>query len=123
NKSIAKLLNERSKRPRPHLDDKILTAWNGLMISAFARAAQTLDEPRYLEAARRAADFILMRMHDADAGTLMRRFRDGDAAIPGFLDDYAFFIQGLIDLYETDFEVERLEIAIALAAKMRELFE
>jgi uncharacterized protein YyaL (SSP411 family) len=123
NKSIAKLLGDRSKRPRPHLDDKILTAWNGLMISAFAKGAQVLDEPRYLDGARRAVDFILTRMYDRNAGTLLRRFRDNDAAIPGFLDDYAFLIQGLLDLYETDFEVDRLDTAIALAETMRRRFE
>ncbi|MGI8744250.1 MAG: thioredoxin domain-containing protein [Bryobacteraceae bacterium] len=122
-KSAAKLLAHRGTRPRPHLDDKILTAWNGLMISAFAKAAQVLDEPRYLEAARRSAGFILDRMYDRENGTLLRRFRDDDAAIPGFLDDYAFLIQGLLDLYETDFDLAWLDHSIALAEKMRQLFE
>ena len=88
----AALLAIRSKRVRPHLDDKILTSWNGLMISAFAKGAQVLDDARYLGAAQRAAGFILTRMVDATSGVLQRRYRDGDAAIPGFLDDYAFFI-------------------------------
>ncbi|MBZ5610471.1 MAG: thioredoxin domain-containing protein [Acidobacteriia bacterium] len=117
------LLEARSKRVRPHLDDKILTAWNALMISAFAKAAQVLDEPRYLAAAQRASAFILSRMYDPAAGTLLRRFRDGDAAIPGFLDDYAFFIAALLDLYEADFDPDHIETALALAAKMQELFE
>jgi hypothetical protein len=122
------LLAIRSKRVRPHLDDKILTAWNGLMISAFAKAAQVLvhsghDEPRYLEAAQRATKFILTRMYDAASGVLMRRYRDGEAAIAGFLDDYAFFIGALLDLYEADFDPAHIETAMALMDKMRELFE
>ena len=117
------LLAIRSKRVRPHLDDKILTAWNGLMISAFAKAAQVLDERRYLEASQRAAKFILTRMYDAESGVLLRRYRDGEAAISGFLDDYAFFIGALLDLYEADFDPKQVETAIQLAGKMRELFE
>jgi uncharacterized protein YyaL (SSP411 family) len=117
------LLVIRSRRVRPHLDDKILTAWNGLMISAFAKAAQVLDEPRYLAAGQRAAEFVLSRMVDAPSGRLLRRFRDGDAAIPGFLDDYAFLIAALLDLYEADFNPRHLEAALTLADKMRELFE
>ncbi len=108
---------------RPHLDDKILTAWNALMISAFAKAAQVLDDSRYLAAAQRAAAFILSRMYDPSTNTLLRRFRDGDAAIPGFLDDYAFLIAALLDLYEADFDPDRIFIALALTGKMRELFE
>jgi uncharacterized protein YyaL (SSP411 family) len=108
-------------RPRPHLDDKILTAWNGLMISAFALAGAVLNEPRYVEAARRAADFIVTRMYED--GVLLRRYRAGDAAIPGFLDDYAMFVQALLDLYETQFDRRHLELAIELTDKMRERFE
>ena len=119
----AALLAIRSKRIRPHLDDKILTAWNGLMISAFAKGAQILDERRYLEAAQRATGFILTRMFDVRTGNLQRRYRDGDAAIAGFLDDYAFFIGALLDLYEADFDPRHIENAIQLAGKMRELFE
>ena len=119
----ARLLEARSHRIRPHLDDKLLTAWNGLMISAFAKAAQILEEPRYLAAAQQATEFILSRMYDARAGTLMRRYREGDAAIPGFLDDYAFLIGALLDLYEADFDPSRIELALTLASKMRELFE
>jgi uncharacterized protein YyaL (SSP411 family) len=119
----ATLLAIRSKRVRPHLDDKILTAWNGLMISAFAKGAQVLDEPRYQSAAQRAANFVLTEMYDAKSGLLQRRYRDGEAAIAGFLDDYAFFIGALLDLYEADFDPGHVEIAMALADKMRELFE
>jgi uncharacterized protein YyaL (SSP411 family) len=115
------LLASRGMRPRPHLDDKILTAWNGLMISAFARAGAALDEPRYAEAARRAAEFILQRMYSG--GVLLRRYRAGDAAIPGFLDDYSMFAQALLDLYETQFDRRHLDLAIQLTDKMRERFE
>jgi uncharacterized protein len=118
-----KLLELRASRVRPHLDDKILTAWNALMISAFAKAAQVLEEPRYLAPAQRAMDFILSRMYQPSSGVLLRRFRDGEAAIPGFLDDYAFLIATLLDLYEADFNPHRIAIAIQLAKKMRELFE
>jgi uncharacterized protein YyaL (SSP411 family) len=92
------------------------------MISAFAKGAQILDEPRYGLAARRAADFILSRMYDAETGTLLRRYREGDAAIPGFLDDYAFFAQALLDLYETEFQAGDLAMAIKLTGKMVEAF-
>jgi len=122
-KAVPQLLEARSKRIRPHLDDKVLTAWNGLMISAFAKAAQALDEPRYLIAAQRATSFILSRMYDQNTGILLRRFRDGDAAIPGFLDDYAFVTAALLDLYEADFNTAHLQHAITLTATMHELFE
>ena len=118
-----RLLDARSRRVRPHLDDKILTAWNGLMISAFAKAGAVLAEPRYADAARGAADFFARRMYDVETGILLRRYRQGEAAIPGFLDDYAFFAQALLDLYETSFEWRDLELAIRLTEKMTELFE
>jgi len=121
--SCAKLLEVRSARPRPHLDDKILAAWNGLMISAFARGAQVLGEPKYADAARRAAEFVLSRMWQAGEGVLLRRWRDGDAAIPGFLDDYAFMAQGLLDLYETVFDFRWLDAAIALTESIEKRFE
>jgi uncharacterized protein YyaL (SSP411 family) len=117
------LLKERSKRVRPHLDDKILTAWNALMISAFAKGAQVLDEPRYLAAAQRATQFVLSKMYDAGSGTLLRRYRDGQAAIHGFLDDYAFLTAALLDLYEADFNPAHIELAMSLGRKMLELFE
>ena len=116
------LMAVRAQRVRPHLDDKVLTSWNGLMISAFAKGAQVLGEPRYGAAARRAAEFIKTRMITAD-GILLRRWREGDAAIPGFLDDYACFSQALIDLYETGFDPADLALARRLTADMRRLFE
>jgi hypothetical protein len=117
------LLAARSRRVRPHLDDKILTAWNGLMISAFALGGAVLDEPRYAEAARRAAEFVLARLYRSESGTLLRRYRDGAAAIPGFLDDYAFFAQALLDLYQAQFDPRWLELAVRLTRRQRELFE
>lgn len=121
NEACRKLLAARSSRIRPHLDDKILAGWNGLMISAFARAGTALGEPRYIEAARAAADFIARNM--MRDGVLYRRFRDGETAIPGMLDDYAGYIQGLIDLYEANFRTEDLVLAHQLARRMVELFE
>ncbi|MBV8729967.1 MAG: thioredoxin domain-containing protein, partial [Acidobacteriia bacterium] len=117
------LFEVRSRRVRPHLDDKILTGWNGLMISAFALGGAVLREPAYVEAARRAAEFVVARMYNPESGILLRRYREGDAAIPGFLDDYALFTQALLDLYETQFDRRHLDLAIRLAEKQRELFE
>jgi uncharacterized protein YyaL (SSP411 family) len=118
----AKLLAERVKRVRPHLDDKVLTSWNGLMISAFAKGGAILAEPRYTAAAARAAGFILDRMVDAKTGVLLRRYRQQEAAISGFLDDYAFFTQGLLDLYETQFDLRHLDAALKLTEKQTALF-
>jgi len=118
-----RLLAARAGRVRPHLDDKVLTAWNGLMISAFAKGGAVLDDARYAEAARRAAEFVIGHLYDAATGTLLRRYRAGDAAIPGFLDDYALFVQGLLDLYEAQFDWRHLERAIRLTEKQQELFE
>jgi uncharacterized protein YyaL (SSP411 family) len=115
------LLQARNRRPRPHLDDKILVSWNGLMISAFAKAARILDQPRYFQAARSALDFVLTKLYDG--ATLKRRYRDGEAAVDGFLDDYAFLIAALLDVYEAGYDPGHLETALTLTAKMRELFE
>jgi uncharacterized protein YyaL (SSP411 family) len=117
----AKLLGERSKRPRPHLDDKILTAWNGLMISAFAKAARALRSQRYLEAAQRATSFVERELYRN--GELLRRYREGEAAIEGFLDDYAFFAHALLDLYEADFDGSHIHVARGLADRMLDRFE
>ncbi len=118
--SRAILLRHRNERPRPHLDDKILTAWNGLMISAFARAGAAFSEERYLEAARRAARFIREQL--CRDGALLRSWREGASDIAGFAEDYAFLIQGLLDLYEATFESEWLEWALALQARQDGLF-
>jgi uncharacterized protein YyaL (SSP411 family) len=118
----SELFAARSHRPRPPLDDKILTAWNGLMTSALARAAQVLDEPRYLAAAASAAEFIQANLYDSKTEILKRRYRAGEAAVDGFLDDYAFFIQGLLDLYETSFDVHWLSWAVHLQEVQDQLF-
>jgi uncharacterized protein YyaL (SSP411 family) len=121
--AVAKLLEIRSRRPRPHLDDKILTAWNGMMISAFAKGTQILGEPRYAEAARGAANFLRRRLWNEDRGALRRRYRDGEAAIEGFLDDYAFLGLAMLDLYETDFDPADFAFAVRLAERAIALFE
>jgi len=117
-----KLFAIRAKRPRPHLDDKTITGWNGLMISAFARAFQAFDDPKYLSAATKSAQFIKKKLYDAKTGKLIRRYRAGDAAIDGFADDYAFLIQGLLDLYEASFDINYLTWASDLQNKQNELF-
>jgi uncharacterized protein YyaL (SSP411 family) len=123
----ALLMAARAQRIRPLRDEKILAAWNGLMISAFAKGGAVLDgaqnATRYAEAARRAAEFVIDRMFHAPSGILTRRYCAGEAAIPGFLDDYAMFVQGLLDLYEAQFDRRYLELAARLTEKQQELFE
>ena len=121
-RSREKLLSIRNQRPRPHLDDKIISAWNGLMISAYSRAAQILDEPRYVEAAQQAAKFVRANLYDEKSKLLFRNYREGRSAIEGFADDYAFVIQGLLDLYEASFDVEWLKFAIELQTTQDRLF-
>jgi uncharacterized protein len=121
-KSRAILLALRSKRPRPHLDDKIITAWNGLMISAYARGAQVLDDPAYLEAATRAAMFVRTQLYDESKRVLVRNYRKGRSEVEGFADDYAFVIQGVLDLYEASFDVSWLRFAIELQEAQDRLF-
>jgi uncharacterized protein len=121
-RSREKLLSIRAKRPRPHLDDKIIASWNGLMISAYARAAQVLGEPRYLEIATRATKFLRANLYDQSGKVLFRNYREGRSHIEGFADDYAFVIQGLIDLYEASFDVEWLKFAIELQETQDRLF-
>ncbi len=118
-----KLLAVRAKRPRPHLDNKILTAWNGLQISALAKGYRVLGETSYLEAAERAAKFILAKMYEPETGRLLRRYCEGEAAVPGFLDDYAFFAQGLLDLFEAKPEAWLLEFAVGFAKRGFARFE
>jgi uncharacterized protein YyaL (SSP411 family) len=116
------LLEARGRRLRPHLDDKIITAWNGLMISAFSRAASGLGESRYLEAANRAAGFVARELCDQESATLLRRFRDGEARHPAHLEDYAFLVQGLLDLYEAGFDARWLDLAVRLTETQNGLF-
>ncbi len=145
------LFQARSRRPRPHRDDKILTDWNGLMISALALGSRVLEEPRYAQAARKAADFLLGRMVRSDGrpfgstahpelvparggsasggegkrsaqGRLLHRYREGEAGILGTLEDHAFLAHGLFDLYQATFETKYLAQAKRLAQEMIRLF-
>jgi uncharacterized protein YyaL (SSP411 family) len=121
-----KLFEARASRPRPHLDDKVLTAWNGLMIAAFARAARVLPQSpqagMYREAAERAASFIRQSLwRDRDA-TLLRRYRDGDAAIEAYAEDYAYLIWGLLELFQATGHARWMEWALALQRRQNELF-
>jgi len=110
----ARLLAVRAKRVSPHRDDKILAEWNGMMIASLVRAGSTLDEPRYLDAARRAADFILTNQYRD--GRLLRSYRDGQTLPTAFLTDYAWMIEGLLELFEATFETRWLNHAAALNA-------
>ena len=105
----------------PLKDDKIMTPWNGLMIAALSKGYQAMGDKRYADAAMTAADFILTKLRGTD-GRLFRRFRHGDVAYPGYLDDYAFLVWGLIELYEATFEVHYLEEAVALNKAMIAIF-
>ncbi len=119
-RALPMLLAERAKRVHPGRDDKIVTAWNALMISAFARAGAALDEPRYRDAATRAARFLLdsLRIN----GRLQRTWKDGRAHIPGFADDHAFLVQALIDLYACTYDLDWLAEANILADTTLDLF-
>ncbi len=117
-----KLLAVRAERVRPLRDDKVLSDWNGLLIAALARAAAAFDEPRYLAAARAAADFALANLRD-EKGRLFKRWRGGQAAFHGVLEDYAFLVWGLIELHQAGFEVRYLEQALALNEEMLAHFE
>jgi uncharacterized protein YyaL (SSP411 family) len=120
--SREKLLKARERRPRPGLDDKVLTAWNGLMISSLSRGYQVLQEEKYLEAAEAAATLIADKLYERRSGRLKRRYREGEAAINGMVDDYAFFIQGLLDLYETSLNGRWLLLAMELTETQNRLF-
>ena len=115
-----RLFRARQGRPRPHLDDKILTAWNGLMIAAFARAGRVLvarpSSSEYLDAARRAASFIRDTLWSN--GVLLRRYRDGEAAIEGYAEDYAYLIWGLLELFAADGDAGWLEWALTLQSRL-----
>jgi uncharacterized protein YyaL (SSP411 family) len=117
-------------RPRPHLDDKVLTAWNGLMIAAFARTARVLPAfavddgaaALFMGAAQRAARFVRARLWQPSSGTLLRRFRDGHAEIDGYAEDYAYLVFGLLELFQADGNPDWLEWAIELQRRQDELF-
>jgi uncharacterized protein len=108
-----KVFEHRDKRVHPRKDDKILTDWNGLMIAALSQGARVFDEPAYSNAAKQAVDFVLSNMLDPN-GRPFHRYRDGEAAIPGNIDDYAFLIYGLLELYQTIFETKYLKQALTL---------
>ena len=113
----ARLLAARSRRVRPHLDDKVITAWNGLMIAALAYGARTLGEPEYATRAARAAEFVWTRLRAAD-GSLLRRWREGEAAFAGQLDDHAYFARGCLELYAATHEPLWLERAASVTEIM-----
>ena len=115
------LFNTREKRVHPSKDDKILTDWNGLMIAALAKGGQTLKESKYIDAARKAVDFINSTMKNTK-NRLLHRYREGEAEILAYLDDYAFLIWGLIELYETTFDTDYLEEALDLNNELIEHF-
>ncbi|QHI69696.1 thioredoxin domain-containing protein [Tichowtungia aerotolerans] len=108
----SKLFAAREKRIHPLKDTKVLADWNGLMIAALAKAGRVFDDPQYAEAAQRAADFVWSELQDN--GRLTHRWREGQAAVPGQLTDYAFMIFGLLELYETSFDFQTLEKALTL---------
>lgn len=117
-----KIFDARERRLHSHLDDKILVSWNGLMISAFARASQVLGEEKYLRAADRTAYFIFTHLYTPATQQFLRRYRDGEARIEAHLEDYAMFIQGLLDLYESSFNIEHLKSALTLTERQNQLF-
>jgi Protein of unknown function, DUF255./Glycosyl hydrolase family 76. len=120
-KCRAKLFGYREQRPRPFRDDKILTSWNGLMISALAMGGRMLEDRKYTEAAEKACRFILNRMVQDD-GRLNTAYREGSAKVPAYADDYAFLIWGLIELYETTYRPEYLKTALKLNDDLLKLF-
>ena len=120
-KARKKLFDAREKQIHPLKDDKIITAWNGLMIAAFAKGYQVIGEPKYADAARKSAQFILKKLRDPE-GRISRRFREKEVAFPGYLEDYAFLVWGLLELYEAVFEVDYFEKAVIITHDMIELF-
>jgi uncharacterized protein len=125
-RSRGRLLDVRAGRPRPHLDDKVLTAWNGLMIAAFARAGRIVDvgagDGDFTAVAERAARFVERHLWNPATRTLLRRFRNGDAGVEGYAEDYAYLAFGLIELFQATGEPRWLEWALTLQARMDELF-
>jgi uncharacterized protein len=125
--SAKKQLNKvRRERPRPHLDDKIITAWNGIMLSAFARAAQVFDDAELLEQAEQAAAFIKTNLYNKKTGRLYRQYRKQNntaaAATEATLSDYAWLIHGLLEIYQAGAEKQWLNWAHELQVKQDELF-
>ncbi|MDP6577819.1 MAG: thioredoxin domain-containing protein [Candidatus Marinimicrobia bacterium] len=116
-----KLFDTRDKRVHPLKDDKILTDWNGLMIAAFAKGAQVLNDDSYAQAAGNAADFVLENLKGKD-GRLLKRYRKGKSSLPAHLEDYAFLSWGLLELYEATFDVKYLSESLLLTETMTDLF-
>ncbi|MEC7886465.1 MAG: thioredoxin domain-containing protein, partial [SAR324 cluster bacterium] len=116
-----KLMAVRSKRVRPLLDDKVLTSWNALMISAFARASRVFNDPEFEKMATRAADFIFNNLFD-DSGRLLRRWRDGEARFPAYLCDHAQLSVACLDLYEATYDPVWFQKAVELSDKINRLF-
>lgn len=116
-----KLFQYREKRVHPHKDDKVLTAWNGLMIAALALGGRVLDDGTYTAAAEKACKFIEAKLIRND-GRLLARYRDGESAFPAYVDDYAFLIWGLLELYETTFTPSYLQRALKLNNDLLNLF-
>ena len=112
----------RARRPRPLRDDKILTAWNGLMIAAFSRASRVLRSQGHLDSARRAASFLRDTMWQGTSRTLYRRFRDGEVAVAGYAEDYAYLVWGLLELFQAEGDPGWLEWALQLQRRQDELF-
>ncbi|XFO71387.1 hypothetical protein SPACI_014020 [Sporomusa acidovorans DSM 3132] len=117
-----KLYRVRERRVHPFKDDKVLTAWNGLMIAALAKAAKVLQRQDYLQAAERAVEFVFAKLTAEDGKRLLARYREGDAAYKGYLDDYAFMLWGLLEVYEATFKPEYLRQALRLSNDCKELF-
>lgn len=116
-----KLFRARNDRVRPFLDDKILTDWNGLMIAALSKAGRVFNSETYIEQAKNTEEFLSGTLTRDDPG-LMHRYRDGDTSIPGHADDYAFYIFGLLELYDATFHTPYLQKALKLQKEMDELF-
>lgn len=117
-----KLYQVREQRVHPFKDDKILTAWNGLMIAALAKAARVLQRKDYAQAAERAVEFVFTKLTAEDGKRLLARYRDGEAAYLGYVDDYAFMLWGLLEVYETTFNPKYLRQALAISRDMKDLF-
>src|SRR5260370_2777940 len=107
------LFEARARRPQPPLDDKIVTAWNGMMISALARASQAFEDPRYLERAQATAMFLESHLYDSKTGKLWRSFRAGGPSVNSLLHAYTDLISGLLDLYPAGFDVHCLTCALS----------
>lgn len=117
-----KLFSAREMRPKPDKDDKLLLSWNSLMISAFAKAYQVLQDPSYLTSATDAAQFLYAKLYDPLSERLLRRFRDDEAKIESHLADYAYFVQSMLDLYEASFDIAWLKTALRLTEEQIKLF-